>query len=229
MLSFGDLFRPLVEVLVCGDCYHNSVGYHGTLLVRVSLLNVSNEVMPFIPGRPDKTPDDFRCFADTVSSECFTDAGQIHNPSRALLVFLEKRRVDFVVHRQPSTFLHTGLYLRAATRIVSILRPTTPFWGTNCCSPHNIYLAQSFLLCSPRWAAIVGASGARSETALMQHGPWVYHQGRSAIRIFRVAQEISFANSTLQSGQRRYAQFHAAPLDVLAQVADARGPRSPAH
>lgn len=70
VLIYGDLFHPLCKFLHCADRFYRGSGYHGTLLVNVSLHNVAGRLMNFYALGPfDDAADDFQCLAPSVSTE----------------------------------------------------------------------------------------------------------------------------------------------------------------
>jgi hypothetical protein len=81
VLLYGDLFHTLCKFLYCAENFYRATGFHGALLVHVSLHNVAGERMTFyrLGGMimEDVSPDDFRCIAEVVSTERLVDVDRI--------------------------------------------------------------------------------------------------------------------------------------------------------
>jgi hypothetical protein len=81
VLLYGDLFHSLCKLLCCAEGFYGARGFRGTVLVRVSLHNVSGERMTFyrLGGIffDDLGPNDFRCIAEVVSTERLVEVDRI--------------------------------------------------------------------------------------------------------------------------------------------------------
>jgi hypothetical protein len=81
VLLYGNLFHGLCKFLYCAAGLYATTGFHGTVLVRVSLHNVREERMTFyrigVPFFDDLSPDNFRCIAEIVSTERVVEVDRI--------------------------------------------------------------------------------------------------------------------------------------------------------
>jgi hypothetical protein len=81
VLFYGDLFDSLCKFLCCAESFYRAKGFRGSALIRVSLHNVAEERMTFYPIRSvlleNVSPNDFRCIAETVSTERMVEVDRI--------------------------------------------------------------------------------------------------------------------------------------------------------
>jgi len=70
-LLVGDPFHLMLRLLVCGNRFFRSVGYHGDVSINLTLRNMQNQRMVFIPVRPGTVlgENDYRTFENVLSGQ----------------------------------------------------------------------------------------------------------------------------------------------------------------
>jgi hypothetical protein len=89
-LRFGDLFQSLLRLSRCAKTFYARHGYHGNLLLQISVHHVLGRAMRFVDQRfmeVDRV-DDFTCHTDQVSAERFGTVDEILGESETLLDIL---------------------------------------------------------------------------------------------------------------------------------------------
>ena len=78
-LYFADLFQMLLRLSICAERFYFANGYHGGVMVGVSLHHVQGRAMRFVApiGPFPDDPEDFRCSTDRVSAERLLTVGQV--------------------------------------------------------------------------------------------------------------------------------------------------------
>lgn len=86
-LLVGDPFHLMLRLLVCGNRFFRSVGYRGDVGINLTLRNMQNQRMVFIPVRPGTAlaENDYRSFESVLSGQQIVAAENLEGQMNHIL------------------------------------------------------------------------------------------------------------------------------------------------